>query len=356
LALQDKYLTLLKQRTEDGSYRELSEYSGLVDFWSNDYLGAAKVPLVGSGHHGSTGSRLISGHSKLHETCEVEFATFFNQEAGLLYNSGYDANLGLFSCLPQRGDTIIYDEYCHASIRDGIRLSNARNFSFKHNDVASLKEKLTQASGEIFIAVESIYSMDGDIAPLQEIVKLSQEFNAKIIVDEAHSAGVVGKHGVGLVSDLKLDEAIFAKVITLGKAFGLHGAFILGNQSLRSYLINFSRSFIYTTAPSEYHVSCILQRLQWIKSADAERLQLKSNMDMFSKSTNLPCNSPIFNVTIGSINKAKSLAKLVIENGFACKAILSPTVPKGEECVRICIHSYNTEKQLVSLSETLKQS
>jgi 8-amino-7-oxononanoate synthase len=298
---------------------------------------------------------LISGHSKLHETCEVEFATFFNQEAGLLYNSGYDANLGLFSCLPQRGDTIIYDEYCHASIRDGIRLSNARNFSFKHNDIASLKEKLEQASGEIFIAIESIYSMDGDVAPLQEIVKLSQEFNAKMIVDEAHSAGVVGEHGVGLVTDLKLDEAIFAKVITLGKAFGLHGAFVLGDKQLRSYLINFSRSFIYTTAPSEYHVSCIVERLNWIKTAESERLQLKSNIDLFSKLTGLKGDTCIFNFEVGSIGKAKKLAKLVIEKGFACKAILSPTVPKGGECIRICIHSYNTEKQLVSLSETLKQ-
>lgn len=354
MALQDKYLTLLKQRTEDGSYRALTEYNGLVDFWSNDYLGAAKIPLVASGQHGSTGSRLISGHSNLHEACETEFATFFNQDAGLLYNSGYDANLGLFSCLPQRGDTIIYDEFCHASIRDGIRLSHARNFSFKHNDLISLKEKLIQASGEIFIAVESIYSMDGDVVPLKEIVDLAKGFNAKIIVDEAHSAGIIGANGQGLVSELNLDNAIFAKVVTLGKAFGLHGAFVLGNHHLRSFLINFSRPFIYTTAPSEYHVSCILERLKWIKSAENERLRLNTNMELFSKLMMLPSHSPIFNLTIGSIEKAKELARSLVENGFACKAILSPTVPKGEECLRICVHSYNIENDIISLAKLLK--
>src|SRR5207249_2240995 len=156
-----------------------------------------------------------------------------------IFNSGYDANTGLLSCVPLRGDTIIYDYLSHASIRDGIRLSLALSFSFRHNDLEDLEKKLKMASGNIFVVTESVFSMDGDKAPLQQLINLCQQYHANVIVDEAHATGVIGNKGEGLVQALGLQKKCFARVHTFGKACGVHGAIILGTGILRHYLINF---------------------------------------------------------------------------------------------------------------------
>ena len=252
-------------RKENDSFRVFKLNEGIVDFCSNDYLGFAKDKQFAIEAHqllmqqelrvnGNSGARTITGTSKEILSLESTLAKHHLAESALLYNSGYTANVGLFSSLPYRGDTIIYDELIHASIRDGMQLSKAKSFSFLHNDLASLEKKLSLATGRIYVVVESIYSMDGDTAPLKSIAELCSQYDAALIVDEAHSNGIYGKDGAGLVVELGLEKTVFARVITFGKAFGCHGAAVLGSQDLIAFLINFSRSFIYTTAPAPHQV------------------------------------------------------------------------------------------------------
>lgn len=247
---------LLNQRIENNSLRSLKNIFPTIDFCSNDYLGFTKINTseltVNSLKSGSTGSRLISGNSIEIELVEKKIAKFHNAQAALIFNSGYDANLGLLSSVPQKNDLILIDELCHASIYDGIRLSNAKHFKFKHNDAIYLNELIQRHLDNfenIFIVVESVYSMDGDTAPLLEFVHLKNKLkNVFLIVDEAHALGVFGKKGKGLCNKLKIENDCFARIYTYGKAMGAHGATIVGNNDLRNFLINFCRPFIYTTA------------------------------------------------------------------------------------------------------------
>ncbi|MGZ5245809.1 MAG: aminotransferase class I/II-fold pyridoxal phosphate-dependent enzyme, partial [Flavitalea sp.] len=252
----------LERRMAENAKRFLRTTEGMVDFCSNDYLGIAtnqllKESINGELSTGSGGSRLLSGNYELIERTEDRIAAFHGAEAGLIFNSGYDANLGLLSCIGQKGDTYLYDNLSHASIRDGIRLSFAESFSFMHNDVEDLERKLKSATGQVTVVTESVFSMDGDLAPLKEIAELCQRYEAFLIVDEAHATGIVGASGEGLVQELKLNEKCFARVHTFGKAVGTHGAIVLGSCELRDYLINFSRAFMYTTALPPASVSAI---------------------------------------------------------------------------------------------------
>jgi len=192
----------LNERKDSSSFRQLRLPEDKIDFCSNDYLGIVKNhklhPANGSRlSTGSTGSRLLSGNYELIEEVEKQIATFHQSETALLFNSGYDANIGLLSSVPQKGDTILYDHLCHASIRDGIRLSFANAFSFAHNDINDLQKKIEHATGTIFIVTESVFSMDGDLCPLEELVNISQKNNAHLIIDEAHATGVTGEKGAG---------------------------------------------------------------------------------------------------------------------------------------------------------------
>ena len=242
----------LRERQQANALRVLRLNDDKIDFCSNDYLGIVKNKLIEDSiinknlSHGSTGSRLLSGNYKLIEETEKIIADFHDAEEGLIFNSGYDANIGLLSSVPQKGDVIIYDQLSHASIRDGIRLSFADSFSFLHNDVDDLEKKLSAAAKpqqNIFVVTESVFSMDGDMAPLKEISKLCEKYNAALIVDEAHATGVVGEKGEGLVQHLDLQQKCFARLHTFGKACGCHGAVILGSTQLKKYLINFARTF-----------------------------------------------------------------------------------------------------------------
>ena len=351
--LKDK----LNKRIEEGTIRSLSCFEG-VDFSSNDYLGLAKVAILYSGTtFGSTGSRLISGNSAEAESCEAFLATFFQAEAALVFNSGYDANVGLFSSVPQRGDTILYDELIHASIRDGIRLSSADSFSFKHNNLEHLEQLLKKVTGTIYIAVESLYSMDGDCAPLNQLSLLCKEHNAYLIVDEAHACGVLGIDGKGLIANFVHDYKPFARIVTFGKAYGSHGASVLCEDDLKKYLINFSRSFIYTTAmpPESY------QRIEKIvvnSSLPVERKKLMDNIRFFRKNMSLhllisDAESPIQMIRIGEIEKTRQLAEIMQFNGFFVKPMYSPTVKKGAEGIRICLHSFNSFSEIEKLCKII---
>lgn len=346
----------LEKRKETNSLRFL-KHSSLIDFCSNDYLGFAKKEWTHScSENGSGGSRLISGHSPIFEKVESQIASFHNSESSLIFNSGYDANLGLFSSVPSKDDTVIYDEYCHASIRDGLRLGLARSYSFLHNNMSSLEEKLKRAKGNIFVVVESIYSMDGDAAPLKEIEKLCTKYNANLIVDEAHATGVFGKNGEGL----SVQEGIntFARIFTFGKALGCHGAAICGSEILKQYLINFARSFIYTTALPKHSISNISFAYSSLKETK-EREKLFNNITLFKSLINneflISSNSPIQSIIIGGNLKTKDIAEKLQSEGFDIRPILHPTVPKGSERIRICIHSFNTKEEITLLSKRLKE-
>ncbi|HET6245292.1 MAG: 8-amino-7-oxononanoate synthase [Bacteroidetes bacterium] len=355
----------LDYRKKQGLYRSLAVENNLIDFASNDYLGFAysnkamkweEMAICNFNSTGSTGSRLITGNTKYAEELEQFISEFHKAEAGLIFNSGYDANLGLLSSLPQKGDTVIYDAYIHASIRDGIRLSNAFHFSFKHNDIKEFTSKIKRAKGRIFVAVESVYSMDGDFAPLIEMVNICEQYNAYLIVDEAHATGVFGENGSGKVVELGLEKKIFARIHTFGKALGCHGAIVVGSKNLRDYLINFSRPFIYTTAlPLS---SLINIKTAYAKLIDSEKdlLRIKKATEYFRRNIKLKhpfeliqSTSPIQCILIPGNEKAKSFAEEARKNGFDIRAILSPTVPKGKERIRICIHAFNTDEQLTAL-------
>lgn len=357
MSLHDQHIQQqLNNRKQENAFRELKTNQQLVDFCSNDYLGFAKESAIHQlSHHfenyGATGSRLISGNHVITEEVETYLANFYKTEAALIFNSGYNANVGLFQCLPQRTDTIIYDEYIHASIRDGIKLSNAKNFAFEHNNLDALENKLKQASGLIYVAVESIYSMDGDQAPLQEIAQLCKKYNAALIVDEAHAVGIFG-NGLGLVAELNLENEVFARVITFGKAFGGHGAAVLGSKSLKEYLINYSRAFIYTTALPLTSILTIKNAHEFLLQHLSRIDELKELIEYFRNSTlnfqlsTSNSTSAIHCLIIPGNTEVKQLAKKIQEHGFDVRPILSPTVPKGKERLRICLHSFNTKEQI----------
>ena len=358
----------LELRKRNNSLRSLKAENSLIDFCSNDYLGFSRSEELKSYFEnelkkhpeyqlGSGGSRLLAGNHSFTENLEKEISQFHESESAILFNSGYDANVGLFSCLAQRGDTIISDELIHASIIDGIRLSHASRYVFKHNDLQSLEQKLKLAKGKIFVAIESVYSMDGDEASLKEIAQLAKKYNAALIVDEAHAIGIFGESGKGLIHELGLCNVVFARTITFGKALGTHGAAILGSNQLRDYLINFSRAFIFTTAAPFLSHLAVKSAYLFLKSRDHqsdihERIQFfKQNIR--SEINLLNSRSAIQIIIIRGNDKARETAAIIQQEGFDVRAILSPSVAEGSERLRICIHNHNTIEEIKNLCELL---
>ncbi len=356
--LQDRFLR--------NAYRRLQLADGKHDFFSNDYLGISKNGLIetalagNSFSHGSTGSRLLAGNYPLVEETENLIADFHQSPSALIFNSGYDANLGLMSCVAERGDTILYDKRSHASIRDGIRLSPAQAFSFAHNDLEDLEKKLQKKTGNCFVVTESVFSMDGDMAPLQEIVSLCERTGANLIVDEAHATGVIGDQGEGLMQRDGLHRRCFARVHTFGKALGCHGAAVLCSEMLRNYLINFSRPFIYTTALPPASVAAIKASYEIFPTLHAERNQLKQLISFFQKKHSIHMNSgetfsfknsvtPIQCLIVPGNEQVKAVANYLAALQMDVRPILYPTVSEGEERLRIAVHSYNTMEEVQQL-------
>ena len=302
---------------------------------------------------GATGSRLVSGTTRAHEDLESFLAEFHGAPSALLFGSGYEANVGLLSGLGARHDTIIYDELVHASMRDGIRLSAARSYSFRHNDLDDLRSKIAQARGDVFVAVESLYSMDGDTAPLGDLCSLCEEVGAFLIVDEAHSTGVYGKRGEGLVQSQGLHTRVYARVHTFGKAVGYRGAIVVGGETLREYLINFARPFIYSTAPDLLTMRYIDRAYRLMADAHEERARLRELIagfrllpSEFPSLTFLASDSPIQGVVLPSNERVLAAEGALQGSGFFAKAIRSPTVPPGSERIRLCLHSFNTLEEV----------
>jgi 8-amino-7-oxononanoate synthase len=268
------------------------------------------------------------------------------------------------SSIPQRGDTILYDYLAHASLRDGIRLSNAESFSFRHNEVSDLENKLQKTKGNVFVATESLFSMDGDMAPLLQIVEVCERYGAHLIIDEAHATGIIGKKGEGLVQQLGLENRVFARVHTFGKAVGCHGAIVLGSPQLKSYLLNFARSFIFTTALPESAVTAIQASYTLFPAMVKEREHLQKLIALFNNTAlpfeKLPGTTPIKAVIVPGNTQVKTIANRLQQLGLDIRPILYPTVPKEKERLRINLHAFNTIEQvremlfsLTSCSETL---
>jgi len=369
--MQDAFLfKKLQERKEQHALRSLKlPQKNAIDLCSNDYLGIVLnnlIPLDQATHQmvsrtGSTGSRLLSGNYRKIEEAEEKIASFHSAKASLIFNSGYDANLGLLSAVPQRNDIVLYDSLAHASIRDGIRLSFATAFSFQHNDLQDLEKKLEANAPleerTIFVVTESVFSMDGDQAPLREMVMLCNKFNAQLIADEAHATGVVGERGEGLVQHLHLEDNCFARIHTFGKALGVHGAVVLGSATLKEFLVNFCRPFIYTTALPEISIDHILRTYEIFPGLEEERRALNILTDAFQslafKYQKLNSSSPIQGIIVPGNEMARAAAKMLQLNKFDIRAILYPTVPKGMERLRIVLHSFNTIEQIIQLEELL---
>ncbi len=344
-------------------FRQLPGDRAGIDFWSNDYLGFAKSleQELSSGYAmlggGATGSRLISGDRAAYQAIEARIATYHQAEAALVFTNGYMANVGLLAAVPQRGDTVLYDQLIHASLRDGIRLGLAQAFSFRHNDLEHLKDRLAVAKGKVFVVTESVFSMDGDYAPLRELLPICEQYAAALIVDEAHSIGVDGVRGEGLVAAVGLQDRVFARILTYGKAMGCHGAAVLGSRILIDYLINHARSFIFSTGPSPHQWASmsaaydrlielgqprrqlLLQRIATYKAAVSEYLPA-------SWLAKPPGDHAIQWIACSGNSRVLELEQGLLSAGFLVKAIRHPTVAQGAERIRLCLHTYNTAEEI----------
>jgi 8-amino-7-oxononanoate synthase len=374
MKLPENLIQKLVSRKQNNALRQLLDTSASIDFTSNDYIGFSNSAEIFNKTHqylldnnciqnGATGSRLISGNHILYKTTETFIAQFHESESALIFNSGYDANVGFFSAVPQRNDVILYDELSHASIRDGILMSNAKSYKFNHNDFEDLEQHiLKHQNAIIYIVTESVFSMDGDCPNLEELVVLSEKYNCYLVIDEAHALGVFGEKGEGLVQFLGLHNRVFARVMTFGKGLGCHGAVVLGSEELKEYLVNFARSFIYTTGLSPHSVGTIFIAYQQLEIEKETIEKLRQNIVYFNQQKKLLGLQPMFvrsksaiqSAIIPGNENAKAVAKKMLDKGFDVKAILSPTVPEGQERLRFCIHSYNSEEDINKVLELLR--
>lgn len=369
----------LASRSAAHAFRKLQPAHNLLDFSSNDYLGFAKSKTIFENtneyltennihHNGSTGSRLLSGNHAIYDETEKYIAKFHEAETALIFNSGYDANIGFFQSVPQRCDLVLYDSLCHASIRDGISASMAKSYKFEHNDYEDLEKLLEKQKSNfenIYIVTEAVFSMDGDCPNVEILVALAEKFQCLLVIDEAHALGVFGNSetagGEGFVQMLSLQNKFFARIVTFGKGLGCHGAAILGSQELRDYLVNFARSFIYTTALSPHAVATILMAYKQLNASPNEIRLLQENIKFFNQQKVLLSLKPLFVRSKSAIQSAiipgnervKKIAIALTANGFDVKPILSPTVPAGQERLRFCLHSYNSTSDIANVLKHL---
>jgi 8-amino-7-oxononanoate synthase len=374
----------LDERRIGNTLRTLSSTDDLIDFSSNDYLGLARdeqrfhetthvLSERKNTFNGATGSRLLTGNSTLYMEVEHMLCQYHKVEAALVFNSGYDANLGFFSSVPQRNDVVFYDEFIHASIRDGLKLGNATSYKFNHNDPSDLEKKISLfhrtngggKNGELYVVTESVFSMDGDSPDLGALVNLCELYKMRLIVDEAHAVGIFGSSGCGLLEQSGLRQKVFATIATFGKAMGCHGAAVLGSRDLKVYLINFARSFIYTTGLPSHSLASISLAYVFMGGANGARVRqlLQENIEFFCLELKklqldehfVKGNSAIHSCIIGENRLTKKIASHFRKEGFDIKPILPPTVREGGERLRICVHSYNTREQISRALKLLKK-
>lgn len=334
----------------------------VLNFSCNDYLGLTRHPALAQAAAeaaatlgaGATASRLVTGTLALHETLERRLATFKGYPSALLFGSGFLTNMGVIPSLVGRDDAVFADRFVHASILDAIALSRARLARFQHNDVASLDSALAKypPSGRRLIVTESVFSMDGDLAPLPDLARVARKHGAMFMVDEAHATGVFGPAGSGLVREYKLEQTVNVSMGTLSKAFGGYGGFVACTRDMRNLLVNQARSFIYSTALPPAVVGAALAALDLMEQNPGWGADLLRRADTFRKTLNaagldtLQSASQIVPVLVGENEKALSLSNRLRENGILCVAIRPPTVPEGTARLRFSVSLAHTEQDL----------
>ena len=364
----------LAEVKESGLYRRLRAVEGAQDaaiilegqevllFSSNNYLGLANHPALKLAAQeaierygcGSGASRLISGSMAVHHELEHRLAALKKTEAALVFPTGYHANIGVLSALMGPDDTILSDSLNHASIIDGCRLSRADTRVYRHADTEHLGELLRAcpATGQRLIVTDSVFSMDGDLAPLAEIVALARQYDAWVMVDEAHATGVFGPHGGGLVEELGLTEEVDIQMGTLGKALGCVGAFVAGSHELIDWLVNRARSFIYTTAIPPAMAAAVLAALDIVEQEPERRQQLWNNTRVLADGlrslgyTLGATRSQILPVIIGEACETMSVAAAILQRGVFAHGIRPPTVPEGTSRIRVTPMATHTQDQL----------
>ena len=347
-----------------GNYRELRLREDLLDFSSNDYLGMADDPeirsqLIWELQHGcglgSTGSRLISGNTAAHAAAESTLAKLFGFDSALIFSSGFAANTGVLSAF--RGPDVCFfsDELNHASLIDGMRLSGSPKKVYLHLDMKNLEEKLATCESPLKVIVsESVFSMDGDLAPLAELLAIAAKHRALLIIDEAHATGVFGETGLGLLPNS--DHKVIS-IHTGGKALGAQGAFVLSSHRVREYLVNKSRSFIYSTAVSPLSARHLEIAMLKVSKAKNERRHLIKLVERVRSGLGLALQeSQIIPLVLGSNELVLATEERLRLAGFSVKAIRSPTVKVGSERLRVTLKSFHTEEQVADLIKIIRVS
>jgi 8-amino-7-oxononanoate synthase len=342
-----------------------------VDFSSNDYLGLAHHPVLRDAvmravrqaqRVGGTGPRLLSGHAEEWSRLEAEFAAFAGTEAALFFGSGYAANMGLLASLVGHDDMVYSDVLNHASLIDGIRLSGARKVIYPHLDLSALEQSLHEDQGAPWrrvIVTETIFSMNGDVAPLREIAALARKYGAALIVDEAHATGVRGPGGRGLAAEADVLSQVLAVIHTCGKALGSAGAFVCGPSVLKEYLINHARTFIFSTALPPYFAEQIATALKLAVSMEAERQMLSGRAHGLIRDLQAAgfdtagSASQIVPVVLGNNEVTLEAAEYLQRGGFAIRAIRPPTVPAGRARLRLSVTLQIAEEELNRLVSAL---
>ena len=367
---------LRRLRTFDGPQQPAAMQAGraLINFSSNDYLGLANEPALREAAKraidqygvGSGASRLVCGTLAPHTRLEETLANFKCTEAALAFTSGYTAAVGTLSGLARAGDVIILDKLCHASLIDGAKLSGATLRIFPHNHLGKLESHLAWArehapEGRIIIVTEAVFSMDGDRAPLEEIVAIKKRTNALLLLDEAHSIGVIGKNGRGLADVLKLQADIDIHMGTLSKALGCSGGYIAGKRTLIDLLINRARSFIYSTAPPPATAATATAAIEWLTTAAGEQRREALWKNLARLGDAIPRNllgekriqSAIIPIILGDSARALDAAECLLEAGFIVPAIRFPTVAKDAARLRITVTASHTAEQITALCAAL---
>ncbi len=368
-----KFQEKLKQLKDKNRFRSLNLPAG-IDLTSNDYLGLAVHPylrasaiefLQNNDGVGSAGSRLLRGHTGAHADLEKYAAGYFSAPKSLYFSSGFQANSALFQTLPDRHDVIIFDEYVHASAREGIQNSYAQHKRVAHNKVESYEEAIVSAKAQqnsktgrqIWIAVESVYSMDGDVAPLNELYALAEKYNAILVIDEAHGTGVMGASGKGVSEELVTAHG-YEHIITLhtcGKAIGVAGGLICASEEVVDMLVNGARGFVYSTAPMPLQAHLVQKSLELIASEEGQARREK--LSSLSKKAQQLFGGPgthIVPILIGEDGVCVDVANILQQKGYDIRAIRPPTVPEGTARLRLSLSAELDESVLDQFAADFK--
>jgi 8-amino-7-oxononanoate synthase len=375
--------TALDQRKADGLLRQRrlldspqaehiqTNNQHYLSFCSNDYLGLANHPLListmqqaaGEAGVGSGASNLITGHHRYHDSLEKQLATFVGMPAALLFSTGYMANIGVLGALAGRGDAIFADKLNHACLNDGSYYSLADFHRFPHNDVSALENllKVSRAKRKL-IAVDAVFSMDGDIAPLTDYLALCERYDAYLYVDDAHGFGVLGEHGQGSLNHLRLKSSRIIMMATLGKAAGVAGAFVAGEQVVIDYLIQTAKSYVYSTPAPPALSATLSASVKLIEQGDYLRSQLQHSITTLKRHLKLtkwqlmPSETAVQPLLVGSNLDALKLSEFLQSKGILVPAIRPPTVPKNTARLRISLSAGHTEDDVLALARTINKA